>query len=186
MALVFSVIVLIGNQAQIFILEILSLRLVPITQFHNCYTLDMLEEKINADIKAAMLAKDSKKLEALRAVKSVILLLKTSPEGYNEITEIKALSREVKKRRESADLYNNQNRPDLAEAEIFQADIIETYLPKQMGEEEVKQVISKIISETGASSPADMGKVMGPAMKQLAGKADGRLISELVKKLLMS
>lgn len=146
----------------------------------------MLEEKINSDIKAAMLAKDAKKLEALRAIKSVILLLKTSPEGYNETSEMKALQKEVKKRKESAELYAAQNRQDLAEPELYQAGIIEAYLPKQMSEEEIKAVISKIISETGASSPADMGKVMGPAMKQLAGKADGKVISEMVKKLLAS
>jgi uncharacterized protein len=146
----------------------------------------MLEEKINSDIKAAMLAKDSKKLEALRAIKSVILLLKTSPEGYNDASEMKALQKEVKKRKESAELYQSQNRPDLAAPELYQAGIIESYLPKQMGEEEIKTVISKIIAETGASSPADMGKVMGPAMKQLAGKADGKVISDLVKKLLAS
>lgn len=144
----------------------------------------MLEERINSDIKTAMLAKDSKKLEALRAIKSVILLLKTSPEGYNDASETKALQKEVKKRKESAELYTAQNRKDLAEPELYQAGIIESYLPKQMSEEEIKAVISKIISETGASSPADMGKVMGPAMKQLAGKADGKVISEMVKKLL--
>lgn len=146
----------------------------------------MLEEKINSDIKAAMLAKDAKKLEALRAIKSVILLLKTSPEGYNEASEMKALQKEVKKRKESAELYAAQNRQDLAEPELYQAGIIEAYLPEQMSEEEIKAVISKIISETGASSPADMGKVMGPAMKQLAGKADGKVISELVKQMLSS
>lgn len=144
----------------------------------------MLEEKINSDIKAAMLAKDAKKLEALRAMKSVILLLKTSPEGYNEASETKALSKEVKKRKESAELYKAQNRPDLVEPELYQAGIIETYLPKQMGEEDVKAAIAKIIVETGASKSADMGKVMGPAMKQLAGKADGKMISDMVKKLL--
>lgn len=145
----------------------------------------MLEEKINADLRAAMLAKEAKKLEALRAVKSVILLLKTSPEGYNDVSEIKALAKEVKKRKESAELYKNQNRADLAEPELYQAEIIESYLPKQMSEEEIKLVIEKIIADSGAKSPADMGMVMGPAMKQLAGKADGKLISELVKNLLL-
>lgn len=145
----------------------------------------MLEEKINADIKTAMLAKDAKKLEALRAIKSVILLLKTSPGGYNDVSEAKALAKEVKKRKEAAELYKTQNRLDLAEPELFQAGIIEAYLPKQMGEEELKSIISKIIAQTGASSPADMGKVMGAAMKQVAGKADGKVISDLVKQMLI-
>lgn len=144
----------------------------------------MLEEKINSDIKAAMLAKDQKKLEALRAIKSVILLLKTSPEGYNDASETKALAKEVKKRKESAELYKTQNRQDLADVELAQAAVIEAYLPKQMNEDELKAIILKIISDTGASSSADMGKVMGIAMKQVAGKADGKVISELVKKLL--
>lgn len=144
----------------------------------------MLEEKINSDIKAAMLAKDQKKLEALRAIKSVILLLKTSPEGYNDASETKELAKEVKKRKESAELYKTQNRQDLADVELAQAAVIEAYLPKQMNEDELKAIILKIISDTGASSSADMGKVMGIAMKQVAGKADGKVISELVKKLL--
>ena len=144
----------------------------------------MLEEKINAEIKAAMLAKDAKKLEALRAIKSVILLLKTSPGGYNDASEIKALAKEVKKRKETAELYNTQNRHDLADAEIYQAGIIEGYLPKQMNEDELSAIISEIISETGASSPADTGKVMGAVIKQVAGKADGKLISEMVRKQL--
>ncbi len=144
----------------------------------------MLEEKINSDIKTAMLARDAKKLDALRAVKSVILLLKTSPEGYNDISETKALQKEVKKRKESAELYKSQNRLDLAEPELFQAGIIESYLPGQMGEVELSGIISKVISETGANSPSDMGKVMGAAIKQVAGKADGKMISDLVKKML--
>jgi len=143
-----------------------------------------LEEKINSDIKTAMLARDAAKLEALRAVKSAILLLKTSAEGYTDDTEIKALQKMVKQRKETADIYKTQNRSDLADVELFQAGIIESYLPKQMGEEEIKVEIAKIISSTGASSPADMGKVMGVASKQLAGKADGKIISIIVKELL--
>ena len=143
-----------------------------------------LEEKINADLKAAMMAKDAKKLEAIRAIKSVILLLKTSPEGYSDETEIKALQKEVKKRKETAEIYTAQARPELAEVENFQAGIIEAYLPKQMSLDEVKAELTKIISSVGASSPADMGKVMGVATKQLAGKADGKMISQLVKELL--
>lgn len=143
-----------------------------------------LEEKINADIKAAMLAKDQKKLEALRAVKSAILLLKTSSTGLNEESEIKELMKMVKQRKESAEIYKTQNRADLAEAELFQAGIIEEYLPKQMSEDEVRLEVAKIITQTGASSPADMGKVMGVATKQLAGKAEGKTISAIVKELL--
>jgi uncharacterized protein YqeY len=144
----------------------------------------MLEEKINTDIKAAMLAKDSKKLEALRAIKSVILLLKTSPEGYNDVSETKALQKEVKKRKETADIYKQQNRADLADVELFQASVIEAYLPAQMSDADLRAEIQKIIASTGASSPADMGKVMGVATKQLAGKADGKAISAVVKELL--
>ncbi|MBL7889035.1 MAG: GatB/YqeY domain-containing protein [Bacteroidia bacterium] len=143
-----------------------------------------LEEKINADIKAAMLAKESAKLEALRAVKSAILLLKTSPEGYTDETELKALQKMVKQRKETADVYNGQGRADLAEVELAQAAIIEVYLPKQMSEAEIKSEVEKIIASVGASSPADMGKVMGAATKALAGKADGKIVSTIVKELL--
>jgi uncharacterized protein YqeY len=143
-----------------------------------------LEEKINADIKTAMLARDAAKLEALRAVKSAILLLKTSAEGYTDDTETKALQKMVKQRKETADIYKTQSRADLADTELFQAGIIEAYLPKQMTEEEIKAEVAKIITSVGASSPADMGKVMGVASKQLAGKADGKIISSLVKELL--
>ena len=143
-----------------------------------------LEEKINADIKSAMLAREASKLEALRAIKAAILLLKTSPEGLNDETEVKALQKMVKQRKETADLYVSQNRSDLAEVELAQAAVIEVYLPKQMTEEEIKAEVAKIISAVGASSPADMGKVMGAASKQLAGKADGKLISTFVKELL--
>jgi uncharacterized protein YqeY len=143
-----------------------------------------LEEKINADIKSAMLAKEAAKLEALRAVKSAILLLKTSPEGYTDESELKALQKMVKQRKETAELYTTQNRQDLAEVELAQASAIEAYLPKQMSEEEIKIELTKIIASLGALSPADMGKVMGVASKQLAGKADGKVISTLVKVLL--
>jgi uncharacterized protein len=143
-----------------------------------------LEEKINADIKAAMLAKDSKKLEALRAIKSAILLLKTSAAGHTEESETKELMKMVKQRKETAEIYKTQQRADLAEAELFQAGIIEAYLPKQMTEDEVREELKKIIASVGASSAADMGKVMGVATKQLAGKAEGKMISSLVKQLL--
>ncbi|MBS1647710.1 MAG: GatB/YqeY domain-containing protein [Bacteroidetes bacterium] len=143
-----------------------------------------LEEKINADIKTAMLAKDAKKLEALRAMKSVVLLLKTSPEGLSEQSATKALQKEVKKRRETADIYHKQNRADLAEVEIQQADVIESYLPKPLSAEEIKAEVQKVIAQVGATSAADMGKVMGAASKALSGKADGKAISEIVKQLL--
>jgi len=143
-----------------------------------------LEEKINSEIKTAMLAKDAKKLEALRAIKSVILLLKSSPEGITDELETKALQKEVKKRRETAEIYTQQSRPELAEVELYQASVIESYLPKQMSEEEVRAEVAKIISSVGATSPADMGKVMGVATKQLVGKADGKAISGIVKELL--
>ena len=143
-----------------------------------------IEEKINSEIKTAMLAKDSKKLEALRAIKSVLLLLKTSPEGLTEDTINKALQKEVKKRKESADIYTSQNRADLAEVELFQASVIEEYLPKQMSEDDIKAELLKIISSVGATGAGDMGKVMGAASKALAGKADNKIASLLVKQLL--
>jgi len=143
-----------------------------------------IEEKINADIKSAMLAKESKKLEALRAIKSVVLLLKTSPEGLTEDSAMKAIQKEVKKRKESAEIYTTQNRPDLVEAELFQAEVMETYLPKQLSEEEVKLELQKIIEQVGAKSATEMGKVMGVASKVLAGKADNKMVSVLVKQLL--
>ena len=143
-----------------------------------------LEEKINNDIKAAMLAKDQQKLEAIRGIKSAILLLKSSGKPVTDDEEVKALQKMVKQRKESADIYHQQNRKDLADVELFQVSIIEQYLPKQMSEQEIKSALSQIISQTGATSAADMGKVMGVATKQLAGKADGRIISSLVKELL--
>lgn len=143
-----------------------------------------LEELINADIKAAMLAKEAAKLEALRAVKSAILLLKTSPEGLTSESEMKALNKMVKQRKETAEVYTTQNRKDLADIELAQAAVIENYLPKQMSEEELRSDISKILSNLGASSPSDLGKVMGVASKQFAGKADGKIVSAIVKELL--
>ena len=142
------------------------------------------EEKINADIKTAMLAKDSKKLEALRAIKNVVIILKTSPEGISDDSIIKTIQKEVKKRKESADIFTQQNRADLAEVELFQASVMEAYLPQQMSEAEIKTELEKIIAQVGASSPADMGKVMGAASKAFAGKADNKIVSQLVKDLL--
>lgn len=143
-----------------------------------------IEEKINSEIKTAMLAKDAKRLEALRAIKSVVLLLKTSPEGLTDDSAIKAIQKEVKKRKESADIYKSQNRADLEEAELFQAKVLEEYLPKQLSEDEIKAELQKIIASVGATSAADLGKVMGAASKAFAGKADNRIVSALVKQLL--
>jgi uncharacterized protein YqeY len=143
-----------------------------------------IEEKINADIKTAMLAKDAARLDALRAVKSTILLLKTSAEGLTEESAAKAMQKEVKKRRETAEIYNQQNRKDLADVEIFQANVIEGYLPQQMNEGDIRKAVGELIAELGASSPADMGKVMGAATKKYAGQADGKMISAIVKELL--
>ncbi len=143
-----------------------------------------IEERINGDIKTAMLAKDAKRLEALRAIKSAILLLKTSPEGLTEDSAMKAIQKEVKKRKETADLYTQQNRPDLAEVEVFQSNVLEEYLPQQMSEEEVKTQLQAIIASVGATSAADMGKVMGAASKAFAGKADNKMVSALVKQIL--
>jgi uncharacterized protein YqeY len=143
-----------------------------------------IEEKVNAEIKRAMLAKDAKRLEGLRGIKSVVLLLKTSPEGLTEDSLNKALQKEVKKRKESAEIYKSQNRADLEEVELFQASVMEEYLPKQMGEAEIKAELVKIIASVGASGPGDMGKVMGAASKAFAGKADNKIVSALVKELL--
>ena len=143
-----------------------------------------IEEKINADVKASMLAKDSQRLEAVRALKSVILLLKTSPEGLTEESALKAIQKEYKKRKETADIYIQQNRQDLAEVELSQAKVMEDYLPKPLSEDELKTIVKNAIAEVGASSAADMGKVMGAANKVVAGRADGKVLSALVKQML--
>jgi uncharacterized protein len=144
----------------------------------------MIEEKINTEIKSAMLSKNSARLEALRGIKSVILLLKTSPEGLTDDSLNKALQKEVKKRKESAEIYKSQNRKDLEDVELFQAAVIEEFLPKQLGEEEIKAQLSAIISSVGATGPSDLGKVMGAASKAFAGKADNKIVSMLVKQML--
>lgn len=144
----------------------------------------MIEEKINAEIKTAMLAKNSARLEALRGMKSVVLLLKTSPEGLTEETAVKSLQKEMKKRKETAELFQQQGRNDLAEVELFQASVFQEFLPEMMSDEQLQVEVTKIIEQVGASSPSDMGKVMGVASKALAGKADGKMISEAVKKQL--
>ena len=144
-----------------------------------------LEEKINPELKAAMLAKDEAALRALRAVKSAILLAKTSGGGsISPEDEIKMLQKLVKQRKESVEIYQNQNRADLAKSEIEEIGVIEKFLPKQMGEDEVKEELKKIIAQVGATSAAEMGKVMGLASKHFAGKADNKVVSVLVKQLL--
>lgn len=147
-----------------------------------------LEQKIMAELKAAMLAKNEAALRSLRAIKAAILLAKTSEGAGGELKEedeIKLLQKLVKQRKDSLEIFEKQNRPELAQKEKEEIEIIEKFLPKQLSAEELKEALSKIIAETGASSPADLGKVMGIASKQFAGKADGKTISALVKELLM-
>jgi uncharacterized protein YqeY len=146
-----------------------------------------LELNINAAIKTAMLAKAEADLRALRAIKAAILIAKTSEGASAELTEAdesKLLQKLAKQRKDSLEIFRAQNREDLAKKEEEELVVIEKYLPKQMDESELKEAIAAIIASTGASSPADMGKVMGVASKQLAGKADGKAISTLVKELL--
>lgn len=146
-----------------------------------------LEDKINSDIKEAMLAKDKAKLEALRAVKAAVLLVKTSKPQGEEITpeeEIQTLQRLVKQRKEASQTYKEQNREDLYKEEIFQLEIIEKYLPKQLSEEEIRETLKTIISSLGATSQKDMGKVMQTAQKTFAGQADNKIVSQIVKELL--
>jgi uncharacterized protein len=147
-----------------------------------------LEQKIMTELKTAMLAKDEKALRSLRAIKAAILLAKTAEGaasgGLKEEDEIKLLQKLVKQRKDSLEIFQQQNRTDLAQKEKEEIDIIEKFLPEQMSPEKLKEIISKIIVETGASTPADMGKVMGAATKQLAGKADGKTISAVVKEML--
>jgi uncharacterized protein len=146
-----------------------------------------LEQKIQAELKTAMLAKDEKTVRSLRAIKAAIILAKTSEGAGGEIKEedeIKLLQKLVKQRKDSLEIFTQQNRTDLAQKEQEEIEVIEKFLPKQMSAEELRVIITNIIAETGASSPADMGKVMGVATKQLAGKADGKAISALVKELL--
>jgi uncharacterized protein YqeY len=144
------------------------------------------EEKINSDLKNAMLARDEKSVRGLRAIKQAILLAKTSGNGA-ELTaadEIKMLQKLVKQRKESADIYHQQGRADLAVTEEEEIAVVERYLPKQMSEEEIKSILKEVISSVGATSAADLGKVMGAATKQLAGKADNKTVSALVKQML--
>jgi uncharacterized protein YqeY len=145
-----------------------------------------LEIKINEDIKTAMLAREKDKLEALRAVKSAVLMAKTEKAGgaIDDETEIKMLQKMVKQRKEAAEIYLSQSRQDMAEAELFQASVIEAYLPTQLSAAVIEVVLKEIIAETGATSAKEMGKVMGLASQRLSGKADGKLIAQLVKEML--
>jgi uncharacterized protein YqeY len=148
-----------------------------------------LEQKIMTDLKAAMLAKDEAALRSLRAIKAAILLAKTAEgagDTLSEDEEIKMLQKMVKQRKDSLEIFQQQNRPELAKKEEEEIAVIEKFLPKQMSAEEIKAALNLIIANVGASSPADMGKVMGAATKELAGKADGKTISALVKELLSS
>lgn len=147
-----------------------------------------LELQIQSDIKAAMIAKDKVALAATRAIKAAILLAKTAEGAVKEELEdeevVKIISKLVKQRNESAAIYQQQLRDDLAENELMEASAMQKYLPKALSEEEVEAVVKEVIAEVGAASMADMGKVMGLATKKLAGQADGRLISSIVKRLL--
>jgi len=148
-----------------------------------------LTEKIASDLITAMKAKDKVVLEAIRAAKTAFTLARTVKSGDTVLSseeEIKIIQRLVKQRRESAAIYKEQNRPDLYEKEITEAEVLEKYLPAKMSEEELLKILEVIIARTGAKSPADMGKVMGIATKELAGKADGKEISAKVKQLLGS
>ena len=146
-----------------------------------------LEEKIMAQLKDAMKSKDEKSLRGLRAIKAAIILAKTAEGAGGQVTEadeVKLLQKLVKQRKDSLEIFQQQDRKDLAQKEMEEITVIEQFLPKQLSGDELKKVIAEIIQQTGASSPADMGKVMGAANKQLAGQADGKSISVVVKELL--
>ena len=148
-----------------------------------------LKTTIDADIKKAMLAKNKEELEALRSIKSMILLSETEKGGSGDLAadvENKLLMKAAKQRKESAEIFEKEGRADLAAKENLQLEVISRYLPKQLSEEEISTEIKAIIAQVGAKGPQDMGKVMGVASKSLAGKADGKMISEIVKKLLAS
>lgn len=146
-----------------------------------------LETTINEHLKKAMLAKDEKGLRALRAIKAAILLAKTAEgagEGMTEDAELKLLQKLVKQRKDSIEIFEQQKRDDLAVKEKEEVEVIEQFLPKQLSTEEIKQVVTQIIQQTGVSTMSGLGQVMGIATKQLAGKADGKAISAIVKELL--
>jgi uncharacterized protein len=146
-----------------------------------------LKQQIDTDIKKAMLAKNKEELEALRGIKSMILLAETEKGVQADISsdiENKLLMKAAKQRKESADIFQGQGRDDLAKKELFQYEVISRYLPKQLSEEDLFTALKKLVAESGAKGPQDMGKVMGLATKQFAGQADGKVISEQVKKIL--
>jgi len=146
-----------------------------------------LEQRIMPELKAAMLAKDEKALRALRAIKAAILVAKTAEGAGGELKEedeVKLLQKLVKQRRDSLEIFTQQNRPDLAQKEQEEIGVIEKFLPRQLSQDELREEIRKIITQSGASSPAEMGKVIGLANKKLAGRADGKTISTIVKELL--
>ena len=146
-----------------------------------------LFDQISEDIRLAMLARDTGRLEALRNIKKVLLEAKTAKSGAEELSDdaaIKAIAKLAKQGRDSAEIYKQQNRIDLYDPEMAQVKILESYLPKQMGDEELTAAITAFIAQAGATSIKEMGKVMGIASKELAGKVDGRLISDKVKSLL--
>ena len=148
-----------------------------------------LEEQINTDLKAAMMAKDQAGLRGLRAIKAALLLAKTEKGATGELTkekEVQILSKLIKQRKESIEIYEKENRADLAVTEKEEVAVIEKYMPAMMSDEDIKAAIQKIITETGATSQKEMGKVMGAASKALAGKADNKKVSEIVKSLLPS
>lgn len=146
-----------------------------------------LEQQVMTEMVVAMKAKDEAALRSLRAIKAAIIIAKTAEGAKGEISEAeeqKILQKLVKQRKDSLEIFTQQNRPELAQKEMEEIGIIEKFLPKQMGADELKAAVAKVIADLGASSPADMGKVMGAATKQLAGLADGKTISALVKELL--
>lgn len=143
-----------------------------------------LTDQINEDIKTAMRAKDRHTLEALRAIKSALLLEATKTGGDESLSDDvanKLLQKQHKQRLEAAEIYRQQNREDLAADEVKQAEVIERYMPEQLSEDKIREIVKQAIQQTGATSPADMGKVMGVATKELAGRADGKLIATIVK-----
>ncbi|MBS1640010.1 MAG: GatB/YqeY domain-containing protein [Bacteroidetes bacterium] len=146
-----------------------------------------LEQQVMSEMKDAMKAKNEALLRGLRAIKAEIIKAKTEPGANGQVTEegeLKLLQKLVKQRKDSLEIFKQQNRADLAQKEEEEITVIEKFLPKQLTEAELKEIIAKIITEVGATSPADMGKVMGTATKQLAGKADGKAVSTIVKELL--
>ena len=146
-----------------------------------------LLNSLTEELKAAMRAKDSLKLEALRAIKSAVLLAKTATAGDNNLTEeeeIKLLQKLVKQRKDSAVIFKEQNRDDLASPEEAQAEVIAQFLPEQLSQQDIEQIVDEIVAKTGAQGMKDMGKVMGMASKEMGGKADGKTISTIVKQKL--